>query len=351
MGPIFHAEMQKRLEYRTGFSSALLIASLLLVLVSCSEELDIITGAKPVPVVYCIMNPKDSVYKVLLSKTFAGNQSTLLMAQDTSYIYYRDAQVSMEGWGSGYMIWKTDFHPTSATRDSGLFSSLPGYSYETTDVLMSYFGDKIDYLDELGIEYLRLVIKTPDSDQPAYARILPGLGQPVITYPIYNYKTFNICDTIPYYLEFPASPRLYYDIRCRFRYTEFTDVTKDCIIDFLIKQNISVTNHQQRQEISPDLFFHQLASNFPPSSDIVSKRIFNSLDIELQVGSESFKTYMNTYYIDTDQSYTLWNCFHGGIGLFALINKTALTNLKMDQRTKDSLANGQYTKNLKFSKW
>ncbi len=264
--------MQKRLKHQSGFRCALLIASFFLVLVSCSEELNIITGAKPIPVVYCIMNPKDSVYKVLLTKTFAGNQSTLQMAQDTNYIYYRNAQVSMEGWGSEYMIWKTDFHATSATRDTGLFSSLPGYAYETTDVLMSYFGSRIDYLDQLGIEYLRLVIKTPDSEEPAYARILPGLGQPVITYPIYNFKTFNICDTIPYYLEFPASSRLYYDIRCIFRYTEHGNVPKDCSISFLIKQNISVTDSKKKQEISPDLFFQRLALNFPLSSEVVSKR-------------------------------------------------------------------------------
>jgi hypothetical protein len=60
---------------------------------------------------------------------------------------------------------------------------------------------------------------------------------------------------------------------------------------------------------------------------------------------------MNTYYTDNDKGYELWNCFHNGIGLFALKNYTAMTNLIMDQKTKDSLADGQYTRQLLFSKW
>lgn len=323
-----------------------------LAVVSCSEELIISTDTKPVPVVYCIMNIKDSVYKVVLSKTITGNQSAFEMAQDPDEIYYKNAQVYMEGLGSGYLIWRTDFHPTSATRDSGLFSSSAGFAYETKDVLTTYFGNsRIDSLMELGIEYLRLVIKIPDIEEPAYAMITPWLASPHITYPVYSYKVFNLCDTIPYYLEFYGSSSFYYDLRTKFRFTENTDSSQDRTINFGIKQNLKVASGKNRLEISPDLFFRQLASFFPNSSDNVVSRSFTSLDIELHVGSESFKTFIETYYVDNDKGYTLWNSFHGGIGLFALKQKTVLADLKMDQRTKDSLANGQYTKHLKFSKW
>jgi hypothetical protein len=76
-----------------------------------------------------------------------------------------------------------------------------------------------------------------------------------------------------------------------------------------------------------------------------------TLDIALYVGSENYKQYIDAYNTDNDHGYTLWNCFHGGIGLFALKDKTVLTDLEMNQQTKDSLAYGMYTKHLKFSKW
>jgi hypothetical protein len=104
-------------------------------------------------------------------------------------------------------------------------------------------------------------------------------------------------------------------------------------------------------EISPAVFFRKLAACFPLDAVPVDYRKSTTLDLELYVGSENYKQYVDSYYSDNDHSYTLWNCFHGGIGLFALKDKTVLSDLEMDRWTKDSLANGMLTKHLKFVKW
>ena len=329
-----------------------IFAGLCSLLVSCSDELDLTTGSKPVPVVYCIFHPMDSVYKVLLSKTFSGKLSALDMAKDPNHIYFKEATVTLEGWNKGYKVWETRFHPSPATRDSGLFSQLPGFSYETKEVLTTYYTyGRIEDFGLAGIEYLRLVINSPELEEPAYSRIRPVFYDPQIEYPVKSYKAFNLCDSIPYYLEFYTGKTQYYDLRCRFRYTEYGEVTRSRSIYFLIKGNLNVEDGLRHQDIKQDLFFRRLAASFPTDTAGIDYRVCTSLDIDLLVGSENFKTYMTTYYTDNDHGYTLWNCFHGGIGLFAQVSKASLTNLKMDGRTKDSLANGQFTRHLKFSKW
>jgi hypothetical protein len=39
------------------------------------EEIDLFTGSPSLPVVYCILDPLDSVYRVQLTKTFYGERS------------------------------------------------------------------------------------------------------------------------------------------------------------------------------------------------------------------------------------------------------------------------------------
>ncbi len=322
-------------------------------ILSCSEEVELATDNKPVPVVYCIFHSADSVYRVLLSKTFNGKLNAYQMAQDTHYIYYQNAKVTLEAWEKGILIWQTELKPVGTTRDTGVFSSMSGYAYETKEVMSTYFrNDWAENFNDQGIvDYLRLVINTPENEEPAYARIKPVFGNPRIEYPVYNYKTLNLCDSTAYYLEFYTSKKAYYDIRCRFRYTEYSDVTRKKELEFTIKANLNVGDGLHHQKITQDQFFRTLAVNFPPESAGVISRVCTSVDLELLVGSQSFKTYIETYHIDNDLGYTLWNCFHGGIGLFAQVSKAVLKNLKMDDKTRDSLANGQYTKHLGFSKW
>ncbi len=329
----------------SGFWRSAAVLVLAMACSSCSNELDVLSEPVTEPVIFCVLGMQDSVYKVVLSKTFSGEQSAYEMAQDTAEIYYKNARITLEAWSQGYQIWETEFHPIQATRATGLFSSKPGYAYESSDVLP--FNNE----DSQVIDYVRLVVKTPDREEPAYARIPPYVRKPTISFPQPREKKFNLCDTIVYYLKMHGSPRRYYDLRCTFRYIEYTDAPRHRSVEFIIKQNLLFTDEPKILYLTPEVFFWKLAACFPPDTIAVDYRAVTTLDLHLCVGSETFKTYIDTYHSDNDNGLRMWNCFTGGIGVFALKNQTSLTNLEMDRWTKDSLANGSFTKHLKFTKW
>lgn len=340
---------KKRIISFLGFRKVL-YAILIFGHVACSDELDILTTSESIPVVYCIMNPQDSIYKILLTRTFSGNKSASDLAQDTALISYQRAKVTMEAWSNGYLVWETAFTKMPINRDSGLFSSEPGCAFETKNVLSKTFGyQSVEHI-QLLFDYLRIVVDYQDNHEPAFARIKAYTGKPEILYPIYSYKGFNLYDSIPYRLVFTSSDKLYYDLRCKFHYQEVSQAVTDRILDFSIQPNINTISGTKLFYVRPDNFFRRLAEAFK-SETSPSEKKFISLDLELQVGSPSLRLYLDNYNTDNDQGYKLWNCFHNGIGLFALKSYSSLANLHMDQRTLDSLAWGRYTKDLKFNRW
>ncbi|MDD2569760.1 MAG: hypothetical protein PHN30_05120 [Bacteroidales bacterium] len=318
---------------------------------SCSDELDILTGAESVPVVYCVIDVRDSVYKVLLTKTFAGDRSAYEMAKDPDVISFKNAKITMEAWKSSYPIWSTEFIPVSDTRDSGIFASDAGCSFASMEVMGDFFGQPFyESTPDRWFEYLRIVIDYGDQSNSTYARINSNLDHPSITFPVRGYNTFNICDTVPYRIQFYSSQKLFYDLGCTFRYSEESNDVTSKSIDFSICSNIPVQTGPTTYLINQSLFFKRLAQSIPDSDDVVQRK-FISLDLRLFVASQPMKVFMDTYFSDNENGYQLWNCFHNGIGLFALKTSSVLDNLKLDQRSLDTLASGSYTRDLKFIKW
>jgi hypothetical protein len=331
------------------FNSYPILLSILL-LGSCREEVDLFTGSPAVPVVYCIIDPLDSVYRVQLTKTFYGERSAQELAQDPDMVVLRNAMVTLEAWKQGYRIWKTDFQSVNYGRDSGFFSSSPGCAFITRGVLNRSIGYQLSESFEPVFDYFRLVVSYENGNEPAIARIQASTGKPRIEFPRNNGGFVNLYDSIPYYVEFHYSERIYYDLRFKIRYLEQTDTWVERIHEFSYRRNPLAQKGLFRQEINPARFFKQLAENFPDSTGIISRK-FVSLDFELYAGSPSLKTYVDTYNSESDHGHELWNCFNNGIGLFALKSHSSITDLIMEQTTLDSLALGTATKALKFSRW
>jgi hypothetical protein len=318
---------------------------------SCSEDFNVFSDTPSVPVVYCILDVQDTVYKVLVTKTFSGNQSAEDMAKDPEMISLKNAKVTLEAWKLGYPVWSTSLKPVSYPRDTGFFSSTAQCAFETRNVMADYFGLRLfDEGKDSLFETLRLVVDYGDYSKPTYARIDAHMGKPDITYPVKSFKTLSLCDTVPYYIQFYGSSRYYYDLRCNLTYSELSDARTIKTLDFSIRQNIQVQTGLFTYVVDQDRFFMRLAQSFDDTPDVVRRDVI-SVDLRLCIGSQPLKTFMQTYNSDNENGYQLWNCFTNGIGLFALKTYSVLPNLKMDQHTLDSLSLGRYTKQLKFNRW
>jgi hypothetical protein len=109
---------------------AILILIVLAGLTSCRNDLVVMAPYKDIPVVYCLLNPKDSVNYLRLEKSFLGADNAYEMAQRPDSIYYKDAIVVMERWADGQKKESAtlDF-TTNPARDSGIFTHDPNYLY------------------------------------------------------------------------------------------------------------------------------------------------------------------------------------------------------------------------------
>lgn len=66
---------------------------------SCTEEIDVFADGPSVPIVYCLLNPFDTIHYVRISKSYVfdkGNNS--ITSEPDSLVYPGEVQVSLERW-------------------------------------------------------------------------------------------------------------------------------------------------------------------------------------------------------------------------------------------------------------
>ncbi|MCX6223519.1 MAG: hypothetical protein NTV01_01985 [Bacteroidia bacterium] len=68
----------------------------LVMISSCETNFNPNIPAKPIPVVYGIISPQDSLYFIRLTKTFIGEGDAYDFARIPDSIYYQDALVFLE---------------------------------------------------------------------------------------------------------------------------------------------------------------------------------------------------------------------------------------------------------------
>lgn len=113
---------------RTAFYTACF--GVMLASMGCNNDVQISAPYQDIPVVYCILNPADTVHYLRLEKSFNGEASALEMAQEPDSIYYPDAQVILERWEDGDKQQEWFMLPVTVTpREAGLFVSDPNRLY------------------------------------------------------------------------------------------------------------------------------------------------------------------------------------------------------------------------------
>ena len=133
---------------------------------SCSNHLDLVDQIEPIPVIYLLMNPDDTIFNLTLTRTFAGKSNAFDMARDEDIVFYDSVDIRLEAWIDEFKVQEVLFKPSESVKNPGLFSKGPGYCYEAPNE----FHD----MTEPGTTF-RIVLKAPGLTTPIVARI------PVIT--------------------------------------------------------------------------------------------------------------------------------------------------------------------------
>src|SRR3989339_231358 len=95
----------------------------------CTDEISVFTPGPSIPVVYGVLDIRDTIHYLKLSKTFGGYDDPAILASDPENIFFQDAIVYLRPVG---VLRKIMFESIQGqARDSGYFPPLPNLSYQS----------------------------------------------------------------------------------------------------------------------------------------------------------------------------------------------------------------------------
>lgn len=324
-------------------------------LYSCSNDLEILAPKEPVPIIFFLMDPADSIYYLTLTKSFITEENVYNIAQDSDKVFYESTNIRLEGWASQYKIWETRFVPNKITKRPGIFPINSGYCYESYNEF--YPLDRYGYLGSNydQITTFRLVLDLPGYYGPitASVKLIP---YPIRIFPVTPLKVLDLYPDGSNYkagIQFDPQYVKYCDLTCRFRYREFSDagIWVNHSFEFVLRRNIQLIEDEAVTIIDPEMFFTKVASNFESTNDTLIRK-FESLDLIFLVADGNFDDYNNSYINSGNLDSAPIGNIQNGYGMFTMVRSFKLeSSMKMSYRTLDFLSSSKYTHHLGFVRW
>ncbi|MCD6332066.1 MAG: DUF4249 family protein [Bacteroidales bacterium] len=340
--------------------SVILLTPLFLLAAACSERFDPYIPSDPIPVVYGMINPADSVFAIRLTKTFVGPGNAESYARIPDSIYYRNAAVWLETkTPGGKLIERADLIPTLIhDRVEGVFATHNNLVYQTDS---SHLHLLPSYFLHIGLPYrvdLHLFVKIPGLEDTVHA--VSHLQEPPhITQPRYTFTKIYLFTEKPFFMEWMNTyPGNTYEIEVRLHYLErFEDHETEEVARWIlqgIKNNETSFPGGSRFICSyyfrPENFYAQIAAQIKPNPDVVV-RIAQTLDFTILSSDNQIRFYREVNRITDDYHGIGYSNIDHGLGIFSTYVTTGINGLIMGPQELDSLAMGRYTRHLGFSRW
>jgi hypothetical protein len=325
---------------------ACILAASLLVLMSCKNDLDLLTDYHSTMVVYGILDPSDTATYIKIGRTFAGEGNAYEMAKQFDSLNYKGGLiVTLERIKYGSVQQMIPLYLDSAKKEEpGLFSYPKQYLYKTTGPIM-----------QDGSTYRLKVVNTSSGE--TVTATTPVVQQLQMVAPGPAAATIEFADTItPFVMHWKTAKHgKLYQPMIRFNYDEHLVMdpsqVKHMHLDWRLRSSLSLGTDggQDDQVIIPiDDFYRFLSSSLSPNSTLHRKVI--SLDLMLYIGADELNTYMEVSQAnqETFNEDIFYSNVEGGVGLFSSRYTYYDLQRTLDSRSMDSLLSGRFTRFLGF---
>jgi len=320
---------------------------LLIVLISCDNELDPIVKGPPLPVVYALLDAEDSVAKVRLSKTFILEEGFETETVPRDSIMFPDARVWLERWNGDYLYLRSELSREDLARKPGLFPTFPNpiYYLPLNDETARIF-EPPKYKE---LDLIKLIVEIPGFPL-IYSQIKP-LSSPHIIAPRSGSRVtlFGEEGLRP---KWSSSPQAYYTEG--YIGIEYTDFFADS----------DSTRHVQWREyhadasmLNPSPFiiygedFLKRTAFYVGTNPMVRYRKLIRIWITIYCTDENFYDYLTRSNVTPiDQTGLPYSNLVNAIGIFSATATTKKWFLP-DYYTLDRLSNSDETKHLRFVEW
>lgn len=341
-----------------------LLPLLSFLLFSCSNDLNVTSDWKEIPVAYGILSPKDTAHYIRIEKGFLDpERDARLIAQIPDSLYYPENTISVflerVSNGQRYPMKRVDGNLEGYVRDNGVFADQPNYLYKVRNADIPGGGLKPS-------EKYRLVIERNDGKPNITAQV--ALPRDIVLAGFNSLKntppTLDLAPPQGQQIDMDVdSNALYFNVIVQIRVREVRPALPDTTYDIrwpAVKNYKRSTNpvggnntFQAIPTLVPNDFFLFLTQTFPPSS--TKQRYFQPFSVTIEGGGG--KTLENFYAtasvassITSAEVVPTYSNLSEGYGL--LLSKTSLTvnNVLLNSRIVDTLNARAETRDLNFRK-
>ena len=311
---------------------------------SCGNDLVVMAPYKSIPVVYCVLNPKEDIQYLRLEKSFLGEANAYDMARQKDSFYYPEAEVYLERWANGELKQQFRMEPVELEpREPGVFLEDPNLLYQAATRLQ-------------GNSEYRLNIRIPsiEGDVSASTRVVsefrvikPEAFKKNLAFSSYdNYQT----------VEWISAPfTRIYQLSVRFHYLEIskTDTLRKSV-DWSIAHYVTEYGTGGEDIIAEILhrnFYKWLGNKLgKPKEGTHRLAAKETIDFLFTVGGEELYTYLEIYGEDNgiQKEKPVFTNIVNGIGIFSSRFQQSITGKSFTEASIDSLAKGIYTHHLGF---
>ena len=326
---------------------------------SCSNDIDLTSEWKDIPVVYGFISASDDAHYIRVEKAFLDpNTSALDIAQIPDSLYYDNATVQMQKVGSSeppIIFQRVDGNEEGIFREEGVFTNAPNYLYKyefptgqnwdqgATYELQINRGDQLPLVTASTVILNDIDLRAPkDPDNINYTPA--NWGNPNYAMDI-SWRTDEI-------------PGLF-DVVLMMHINEFDSsnpgVANPITLEWEVAKNIAASNPSngivaEKVKIFGTEFFTFIGNAL--ETNVNKSRTFQTFDIIVRSGGKEIKEYIDVGLVNvgitSSQVVPTYSNLSEGFGVFSSTTEHRVNDHLIDGVTMDSLINGSITQDLNF---
>lgn len=310
---------------------------------SCTEEVKVSLD-QPLdrPVIYCLLNPNDSIQYLRIQKIYLGNVDALQTAQEADSIYYSEASVVLEELSAGTVVQQIPMTPDhSRIKEDGIFAVDGHYVFACRETVKN------------GVTY-RLTVDLPNHDKPVVAETTPFSNIEIIGVNRWP-NGINMTNAKYARVEWYSLPQTEtYQLKIRFHYFDVTKTdTIARFVDWTLPRTTSYSL-EGGEKISQSLpiadWFEILADHIPVSEEIV-KRVAGRFDYTWYFAGEPLESYMTQDQTSRNgllTDYPQYSNITNALGIFSYRSQYEKKGYSISLYTLERLTTHPSTQWLKF---
>ncbi len=297
-----------------------------LFLSACDERIDIqVDPFLSKPVVYCMIDPNDSVHYVRLERVFSGLQAPALSARQEDSLLYRHVRVTalLSPYSSGGKTIEIEADPvTGVFKDSGYFANRNHRLYAFTS-------------RQLG-SYHSVTLRIEVPGLPTALASCRIIGSPVIWSPNSAQKFIYIVPDSPLRIQWSGGPWNEVDIQFGIR-EQYADSLATRIIRIQKVNDVMINGKYYEVKVPFELLVQRIGQTMKPDKRII-RRYFGPVNFTIHTGLEEFARYMEFQDGINDFNSNPFSNIVNGLGLLSSRSSVKKGPMDIDQDSRFQLA-------------